>query len=719
VLLSQVHRLRALVLLGRFLDMGPWAVDLALSVGIFPYVLKLLQTTSIELRTTLVFIWAKILALDRSCQADLVKDNGHLYFLKYLDAPEPGLTEGQRAQAAFVLAMVCDHHPRGQSLCAAAQLPQTLLCGLRAQLPELHGSGGAAFLSKWLCLCLGKVADGMPEVCAAAAREGAQDLLAGLLGAPLPELRAAAVYALGCLINPAPRRPDLAAAAVAAAAAGAPPPSAAIAAEAVAIAAEQSIVLLMLRASVGYDASPLVRAEVAVALARLVKGHASLLTDAVAWMQDHIAAQQRRAAELMRSSRGSTSRNAQAGASSSGGAAGGSSSSGGARSVPAASGSTAGAASAAAAAAAAAAGGDPSGSSPAAAAGGGAGVTSASSSDNLSRWGDAAAGLDPTDAYSADAFGVNSSMGLYCAVIELVLMLATDPAPKVAAYGKKVLQLAGLDLAPPAAAGSLRVPVTGSSSGAYHSQGGSMGSSSGSHPVPGGGAGGSPLGGGPGVTLGSAGASGGGGHLSASLGSLTSKLVKGAGRNWRSGFSGSMSGTTAAAPATTSSRAAPGSVSSTPNSSSPPSPHREWPPVVYGRNPYILRSTNSIAGAGSSGSNLQQQPSGSFAVDPHAAAVAGGLSGAGGGMQSASSSSLSTFAGEELQPGVVGGVGSGASLPQSQIFQLSCEYFSRPMLEPMVRGARVCGCGCGCVGGAATSNGVVAVGGVHEARCVP
>ena len=31
VLLSQVHRLRALVLLGRFLDMGSWAVDLALS----------------------------------------------------------------------------------------------------------------------------------------------------------------------------------------------------------------------------------------------------------------------------------------------------------------------------------------------------------------------------------------------------------------------------------------------------------------------------------------------------------------------------------------------------------------------------------------------------------------------------------------------------------------------------------------------------------------
>ena len=50
VLLSQAHRLRALDLLGRFLDLGPWAVNLALSVGIFPYVLKLLQSSARELR---------------------------------------------------------------------------------------------------------------------------------------------------------------------------------------------------------------------------------------------------------------------------------------------------------------------------------------------------------------------------------------------------------------------------------------------------------------------------------------------------------------------------------------------------------------------------------------------------------------------------------------------------------------------------------------------
>jgi regulatory associated protein of mTOR len=64
----QVHRVRALSLLGQFLDMGGWCVELALSVGIFPYVLKLLQTTLPGLRASLVFIWCKILAADKACQ---------------------------------------------------------------------------------------------------------------------------------------------------------------------------------------------------------------------------------------------------------------------------------------------------------------------------------------------------------------------------------------------------------------------------------------------------------------------------------------------------------------------------------------------------------------------------------------------------------------------------------------------------------------------------
>lgn len=284
VLLSQVHRLRALVLLGRFLDMGSWAVDLALSVGIFPYVLKLLQTTSNDLRTTLVFIWAKILALDKSCQADLVKDSGHLYFLKYMDAPEASIDHHSRAQAVFVLAVVCDGHPKGQALCAAANLLSSILRWLRVLLPVLGSMGGSALLAKWLCLCLGKLADDMPDVCAAAIRDGAPDLLSGLLGAQSPDLRAAAVYALGSLIYSVPR--------VEMGASGTASGSGVIPVEQQ-LAGEQALANILMKGYVVYDASPLVRAELAVALARFVRGHMPLLQDAV-------ALQQRRVAELMK-----------------------------------------------------------------------------------------------------------------------------------------------------------------------------------------------------------------------------------------------------------------------------------------------------------------------------------------------------------------------------------------------------------------------------------
>lgn len=65
VLLSQTHRAKGLTLFGRFMDMGHWALNLALSVGIFPYVLKLLQSSATDIKQLLAFIWAKILALDK------------------------------------------------------------------------------------------------------------------------------------------------------------------------------------------------------------------------------------------------------------------------------------------------------------------------------------------------------------------------------------------------------------------------------------------------------------------------------------------------------------------------------------------------------------------------------------------------------------------------------------------------------------------------------
>jgi regulator-associated protein of mTOR len=88
VLLSQAHRLRALQLLRRYLALGSQAVNLSLVVGIFPYVLKLLQSPAAEVRQVLVSIWASILGFDRSCRQELVRDKSQGYFIQYLTAKD-------------------------------------------------------------------------------------------------------------------------------------------------------------------------------------------------------------------------------------------------------------------------------------------------------------------------------------------------------------------------------------------------------------------------------------------------------------------------------------------------------------------------------------------------------------------------------------------------------------------------------------------------------
>lgn len=255
VLLSQSHRFRALVLLGRFLDMGPWAVDLALSVGIFPYVLKLLQTTTPELRQILVFIWTKILALDKSCQVDLVKDGGHTYFIRFLDSVEA--YPEQRAMAAFVLAVIVDGHRRGQEACIESGL-------IHVCLRHLQGSNSndvqTEFLFlQWLCLCLGKLWEDFTEAQMLGLQADAIDVLAPLLLEPQPEVRAATVFALGTILDVGfDTTRD-----------GTGGDEDCDDDEKVRF--EASIIKSLL--TVVSDGSPLVRAEVAVALARFAFGH--------------------------------------------------------------------------------------------------------------------------------------------------------------------------------------------------------------------------------------------------------------------------------------------------------------------------------------------------------------------------------------------------------------------------------------------------------------
>eukprot|EP01133_Synstelium_polycarpum_P018713 gene18713-22384_t len=190
VLLSQAHRLRALVLLGKFLDLGPWAVNLALCVGIFPYVLKLLQSPAGDLRHILVFIWAKILALDKSCQLDLIKENGHAYFITVLASPL--VPADQRTMSAFVLSTICNNCRPGQNACLIGTLLPICLSQVNDPDPMVR---------RWMVLCMAKMWENFEEAKWAAIKESAHERLCLLLTDISPEVRAAAVYALGELIG--------------------------------------------------------------------------------------------------------------------------------------------------------------------------------------------------------------------------------------------------------------------------------------------------------------------------------------------------------------------------------------------------------------------------------------------------------------------------------------------------------------------------------------
>lgn len=193
VLLSQVHRLRALILLGKFLDLGPWAVNLALSIGIFPYVLKLLQSQALELKPVMVFIWTRILAIDQSCQADLLKDNGYAYFINII-SPQTGIPVGNmaehRAMCAFIIAMFCKDFRPGQNVCLNTH-PE-LIDSLLSHLVDMENP----LLRQHSCLCISMLWYDFPEAKWQGIRSQAHMRLCDLALDPVPEVRTAMLHAL-------------------------------------------------------------------------------------------------------------------------------------------------------------------------------------------------------------------------------------------------------------------------------------------------------------------------------------------------------------------------------------------------------------------------------------------------------------------------------------------------------------------------------------------
>ncbi|KAL2209065.1 hypothetical protein CC79DRAFT_1332296 [Sarocladium strictum] len=196
VLLSQQHRVRALILLGRFLDLGPWAVQLALGIGIYPYVLKLLQSAATELKPVMIFIWTRLIAVDVTCQQDLTKDGGYSYFAQLLK-PEESLpvvnTDLHKAMCAFILAMVCKDYKNGQTVCNGTEIMSYCLAHIQ--------KGADPLLRQWACLCISQLWKDLPEAKWRGIRENAYVKLATLTKDTNCEVRAAMIYAMTTFIG--------------------------------------------------------------------------------------------------------------------------------------------------------------------------------------------------------------------------------------------------------------------------------------------------------------------------------------------------------------------------------------------------------------------------------------------------------------------------------------------------------------------------------------
>lgn len=195
VLLSQPHRLRALILLAQFVDLGPWAVHLVLTIGISPYISKLLQAAGPDLRPVLIFIWSRILAVDSSVQTDLYNSSGYRYFSNILGLRNedqlPNSTE-HKAMCSFILASVCRDFPHGQSACWNERVFDHCCDRL---------DGHDFLLRQWTALCISQIWNGHDEIKMYGVGRRTPAKLISMLSDDSAEVRAAALYALGTFMG--------------------------------------------------------------------------------------------------------------------------------------------------------------------------------------------------------------------------------------------------------------------------------------------------------------------------------------------------------------------------------------------------------------------------------------------------------------------------------------------------------------------------------------
>jgi regulator-associated protein of mTOR len=145
----------------------------------------------------LVFIWAKILAVDNTCQNELVPEKVQKYFLSILQ--DTSLSSDSRTMAAFVLTRIV-----GDSRAAKETAAKTSLVSVCLE----HFNHPSPLMRQWVVICLGKSWEHYENARWMGVRDTAHEKLYVLLNDPCPEVRAAAVYALGTFISSVAERSE-------------------------------------------------------------------------------------------------------------------------------------------------------------------------------------------------------------------------------------------------------------------------------------------------------------------------------------------------------------------------------------------------------------------------------------------------------------------------------------------------------------------------------
>lgn len=128
---------------------------------------------------------------------DLIRDQGHKYFLSVLQ--DHTVTADYRTLSAFVLACIVHNFPFGQ----AAALQGSLISMCLIQCYDTNW-----ILRQWLALCLGQLWQNYDKARWSGVRDLAHEKLYPLLKDPVPEVRAAAVFALGTFISSVSQRSE-------------------------------------------------------------------------------------------------------------------------------------------------------------------------------------------------------------------------------------------------------------------------------------------------------------------------------------------------------------------------------------------------------------------------------------------------------------------------------------------------------------------------------